>query len=119
MSWRERLMAEGEAPDPRLTLANERTFLAWIRTSLAMVAGGVGIEAFVGDEIPAWLRTTVSCLLLMIGIALSVGSFVRWRDSEAAMRRGDSLTVTALAPFVSWGVAIVAGTLLVAVLFTH
>ncbi len=108
-------MAEGQAPDPRFTMANERTFLAWIRTSLAMIAGGVGIEAFVGDAIPAWLRITVSCVLLVIGIGLALGSFQRWRGAEAAMRRGDDLTLTALAPFVSVGVAVVAAALLVAV----
>ncbi|MDQ6641777.1 MAG: DUF202 domain-containing protein [Actinomycetota bacterium] len=116
MPWRERLMAEGEAPDPRFTMANERTFLAWIRTSLAMIAGGVGIEAFVGDTIPVWLRTTVSCVLLLLGIGLSLGSFLRWRGAEAAMRRGDDLTLTSLAPFVSVGVAVVAVALLVGVL---
>lgn len=109
-------MSEGESPDPRLTMANERTFLAWIRTSLAMIAGGVGVEAFVGDAIPAWLRVSVSCVLLVIGIALALGSFLRWRSAEAAMRRGDDLTITALAPFVSVGVAVVALALLVAVL---
>jgi putative membrane protein len=119
VSWRERLMAQGRSPDPRLTMANERTFLAWIRTSLAMIAGGVGIAAFVDDAIPAWLRVTVSCVLLVIGIALALGSFLRWRDAEAAMRRGDELTITSLAPLVSSGVAVVALALLVAVLVRH
>ena len=32
---------EGEEPDYRFTLANERTFLAWLRTALALIAGGV------------------------------------------------------------------------------
>jgi putative membrane protein len=108
-------MSEGESPDPRLTLANERTFLAWIRTSLAMIAGGVGIEAFVDDTIPNWLRATVACVLLVIGIALALGSFLRWRAAEAAMRRDEEITITALAPFVSVGVAVVAVALLVAV----
>ena len=113
------MVAEGQAPDPRLTMANERTFLAWIRTSLAMIAGGVGVEAFVGDAIPGWLRIVVSCVLLLIGIALALGSFLRWRAAEAAMHRGDDLTITALAPFVSAGVAVVAVALLVAVLLHH
>jgi len=42
---------EGEEPDPRFTLANERTFLAWVRTALALVAGGIGLEAFVPRQI--------------------------------------------------------------------
>ncbi|MGI9155374.1 MAG: YidH family protein [Marmoricola sp.] len=116
MSWRERLMAEGEAPDPRLSLANERTFLAWTRTALAMIAGGVGIEAFAGDAIPAWVRILVACALLAIGAILAAGSFLRWRNVEMAMRRGDALTVSVLAPFVAAGVAVVALGLMVAVL---
>lgn len=42
-----RWFAEGSDPDPRFTLANERTFLAWVRTSLALLAGGIGLDAFV------------------------------------------------------------------------
>ncbi|MGB6454192.1 MAG: DUF202 domain-containing protein, partial [Streptosporangiaceae bacterium] len=30
-------------PDARFTLANQRTFLAWSRTALALVAAGLGI----------------------------------------------------------------------------
>ncbi|GAB14727.1 hypothetical protein ARGLB_075_00090 [Arthrobacter globiformis NBRC 12137] len=44
-----RILGGGNEPDPRFTLANERTFLAWIRTSLALLAGGVAVEAFMAD----------------------------------------------------------------------
>ncbi len=33
--WRPRAFREGEDPDPRFTLANERTYLAWVRTGSA------------------------------------------------------------------------------------
>lgn len=53
-SWLARtLLPEGEEPDPRFTLANERTFLAWIRTSLAFLAGGVALEAFRSPSVPS------------------------------------------------------------------
>ncbi len=49
-SWlARRLLPEGSEPDPRFTLANERTFLAWVRTALALLAGGIAIEAFAAD----------------------------------------------------------------------
>lgn len=47
-----RLLPDGEEPDARFTLANERTFLAWIRTALAFIAGGIAVEAFTGDLFP-------------------------------------------------------------------
>ncbi|MBM4509720.1 DUF202 domain-containing protein, partial [Rhodococcus hoagii] len=31
----------GEDPDPRFTLANERTYLAWVRTGLGLIAAAV------------------------------------------------------------------------------
>ena len=45
MSWPRWVYDEGTDPDPRFTLANERTFLAWIRTSIAFMAAGVAIDA--------------------------------------------------------------------------
>ena len=36
---------EGAEPDARYSLANERTFLAWIRTALAVLAAGVALDA--------------------------------------------------------------------------
>jgi uncharacterized membrane protein YidH (DUF202 family) len=46
--WWQRVVGEqphevGQHPDYRFTLANERIFLAWIRTSLALVAGGIAV----------------------------------------------------------------------------
>ncbi len=43
------IYAHGSEPDPRFTLANERTFLAWIRTGLAFIAGGIALNAFTLD----------------------------------------------------------------------
>src|SRR3954462_10286719 len=60
--WWNDLVDEGAAPDPRFTFANERTFLAWIRTSLALIAGGLGVDAFAHD-LPAWSRTALASVL--------------------------------------------------------
>ena len=114
--WRTRLIAEGTTPDPRMSLANERTFLAWLRTSLAMIAGGISLDAFVDETLPAGVRVTLSVLLLALGAALAIGSFQRWLAAERALRRGDELPVTGLAPLVAAGLTIVAVVLILAVL---
>ena len=53
-----KVLPGGEEPDPRFTLANERTFLAWIRTSLAFLAGGLALEAFAIEAFPEPLRNS-------------------------------------------------------------
>jgi putative membrane protein len=75
----------GDEPDPRFTLANERTFLTWIQTSLAIIASGVALEELqVGDN-PA-LRTIVSILMILGGAFLATYSYARWKKNERAMR---------------------------------
>ena len=69
-----RILGGGTEPDPRFTLANERTFLAWIRTSLALLAGGVAVEAFMADLFGPELRKTVAVLLLVL--ALLIGGLI-------------------------------------------
>lgn len=81
---------EGQEPDPRFSLANERTFLAWMRTSLAMIAGGVALDS-VGISPHAWLRATLVIGLVVAGAALALLSLVRWARVERAMRLGEPL----------------------------
>ena len=75
----------GEEPDPRFTLANERTFLAWVRTALAMLAGGVALHAL-GLPDTTWLRSTLAILLVLLGAAVTVFAMVRWARVERALR---------------------------------
>jgi putative membrane protein len=80
--------------DPRFSLANERTYLAWVRTGLALVAGGL-IAAKVGDfGSEAW-RWAVSGPPIAGGAAAVVAARGRWRRYEAAMRAGEPLPVGA------------------------
>lgn len=107
-SWLARtLLPEGEEPDPRFTLANERTFLAWIRTSLAFLAGGVALEAFRSPNVPEHLWSTAAVLVLIVGMLIGLGAAVRWLRVERAMRTGKALPVPAIVPFLA-GVAVVA-----------
>jgi putative membrane protein len=116
LRWIERLRATGTDPDPRFTFANERTFLAWIRTGLALVAAGVGLDTF-GDTLGArGLRKAVSVLLVLLGAVASGSAFRRWLRGELALRRGAPLPAPALAPLLGYGVAIVAVAALAVVL---
>lgn len=104
--WRRRLLRQGSDPDPRFTLANERTFLAWIRTSLALTAGGIALEAFTGDAFPPRVRTALAVCLLGLGAVLGMSAWLRWYASEKAMRTGASLPLPRVAPVLAAGVGL-------------
>lgn len=103
-----RVLGGGTEPDPRFTLANERTFLAWIRTSLALLAGGVAVEAFMADLFSPELRKTVALLLLVLALLIGGGSFFRWLNVERSMRRKDPLPLPWIAPVLAIGGGLVA-----------
>ena len=75
-----------QEPDYRFTLANERTFLAWIRTSLALIAGGVALVQLVPSFGIPGLRHGLSGALVLAGGMLAVLSVRRWRRVQDAMR---------------------------------
>jgi putative membrane protein len=98
----------GSEPDPRFTLANERTFLAWIRTALALVAGGIGLEAFVPRLAVPGLRQVLAVSLVLLGSAVSASAWRRWVRTQRAMRLGAPLPEPRLAPLLAFGIAAIA-----------
>lgn len=86
---REPLHGVGERPDYRFTLANERTFLAWVRTALAMMAAGVAVVQFVPGV--AVVRHILGILLILLGGILAAASYRQWERTERAMRLGEEL----------------------------
>ncbi len=95
----------GTEPDPRFSFANERTFLAWVRTALALVAGAVALDAFeIGGETH---RTFVVLLLLTLGLLCAIASWFRWARAERAMRLDQPLPASPLTPLLTAGVVIV------------
>ncbi|CAM3823312.1 YidH family protein [Smaragdicoccus niigatensis] len=88
--WPGWIYETGDEPDPRFSLANERTFLAWIRTSLAFLAAGVAVHA-VPLEISPVAKKVLALLLVVLGIGAAVASWFRWAFAERAMRRGQPL----------------------------
>lgn len=89
----------GSEPDPRFTLANERTYLAWIRTAMAFIAAGVALEALAVD-LDDVVRRLTSATLVSLGILSAVGAHHRWRKIEGALRHGRAL------PTMRWSIAI-------------
>ena len=83
MGWPRWVYDEGTDPDPRFTLANERTFLAWIRTSIAFMAAGVAIDAL---PVPysTSVKSALSAVLVATGILASVMAWLRWALTERA-----------------------------------
>jgi putative membrane protein len=98
---------QGSEPDPRFTLANERTFLAWIRTSLALIAGGVALEALNLPLQPV-LGLIASIVLLLLGLAVPVLAWITWASSERAMRTKLPLPASGLSAVLAVGVTAVA-----------
>lgn len=80
----------GDEPDPRFTLANERTFLAWVRTTLAMLAGAVALHSL-GIPASSWLRDSLVAGLTLFGAIVSVLAYRRWTRVERAMRLSEPL----------------------------
>lgn len=114
-AWQHRLLAGGEEPDPRFTLANERTFLAWVRTSLALLAGGVAVEAFTGAIFEPAVRVTLSTVLLVLAALLAIGAGVRWLHVERAMRHSRPLPLPLIVPVLAGGVVVAVVVLMAAV----
>jgi putative membrane protein len=79
------LRETGEEPDPRFTFANERTYLAWSRTSLALIGAGLAASALVDWDSEA-MRLLASLPPVLFGGALAVASRRRWEANERAMR---------------------------------
>jgi putative membrane protein len=112
----ERILGGGTEPDPRFTLANERTFLAWIRTALALLAGGIAVEAFTPHTFVPAVRTALAVFLLVLALVLALSAGIRWLRIERAMRRQAPLPLPLLVPVLASGGALVALAVIVAVL---
>jgi putative membrane protein len=111
--WPREVYAVGTEPDPRFTFANERTFLAWIRTALGFLAAGVAIAAVARLAGPVGLEVRVASVVLIIcGLASGVLAFRRWMVNERAMRLGEPLPSSPMLLIVT---AVVAGVALLAV----
>ena len=87
-------MQEEQEPDYRFTLANERTYLAYLRTSLACYAGGLSAVQFLDLGLDRWPARIIGLILVSAGLVTTFGALRRWQQNLVAMRRGEALPVT-------------------------
>jgi len=113
--WPYTQAGHGSTPDPRFSLANERTFLAWVRTSLALLAGGVALDAVELDG-PHGLQSALAATLVALGLLGAGVSWLRWAATERAMRLRRPLPGTAALAWLAVVLMIVAVGLVVLVL---
>jgi putative membrane protein len=112
----ERAGPVGETPDYRFSLANERTFLAWIRTGLSLIAGGLACAQFLRPLPIAHLREAIAVTLLVLGALVALRAVDRWSKTERAMRLREDLPPSRFPAVLAVAVAIGALLLVVAVL---
>ena len=98
---------EDHEPDYRFTLANERTFLAWIRTALALLAGSVAIVELVPVVAIPDGRKILGALLAIISIAIVIYSCWRWRSVQQAMHHDAPLPRSLNIPLLTGAIIVI------------
>ncbi len=101
-------MDDEREPDVRFTFANERTFLAWNRTALALIATGVAATQLLPRFDVNFGRRILGLPLIALGALLAITSYRYWRRNEAAMRRGEPLPRSPMPQVLAIGIGIVA-----------
>jgi putative membrane protein len=111
-TWVERVFGPdpskvGHDIDPRVSLANERTFLAWIRTALALITIGLAITQLLPPfDLPGG-RRLLGVPLMVLGVVVALGALREWMINERAMRQGKPLRPPRLAMWVTVVIAVV------------
>lgn len=111
MIKKSKIILPGEAPDYRFSLANERTFLAWIRTALGVLAAGVGLDQLAPDLATPLVREVLALMLCLFAGCLAIYGYLRWLNNEKAMRLKQDLPYTRML----WGISMIMVLVVVAV----
>lgn len=86
--------AGGGRVDARFSLANERTFLAWNRTALALVAGGLAVSQLLPEGDADDVRRLLGLPLIVLGAVIAWFSYRRWQAVERAIANDEPLPAT-------------------------
>ena len=106
-------------PDVRFTYANERTFLAWNRTALAIIATGVVVVGILPKLDVEFGRRVLGIPMILLGAYVSFASLIEWRRNEDAMRHERPLPRSGLPRVLTVGVVVVAVIAAVLALLQH
>ena len=114
-----------DSPDPdaereidvRFSYANERTFLAWNRTALALIATGVAATQLLPKFDVTFGRRLLGIPLIALGALIALTSFSHWQANERAMRRGQPLVPSRIPLVLSIGIGVIAIVAVVLALF--
>jgi putative membrane protein len=105
--------APDREPDVRFALANERTYLAWLRTSLGLIASGIAVERL----LPAFgfpgARQITGIALVAVGVFSAATSHLRWRRIDAALRSGSPVPPPTFAGVIAAVIAIAGAVIIV------
>ena len=104
----------GTNPDPRFTLANERTFLAWVTTSLGLLGIGLAVGTIIPGE--HFAINVLAVLWILLAAVLSIRAVIRWFKLDRAMRLNQALPLSTSIPIVGVSLALLATATGVAVL---
>jgi putative membrane protein len=94
--------------DYRFILANERTFLAWMRTSLGLIAGGVALDQFVAVGSGSTLVRVIALIVIAMGAGVSIIGVLQWHRADAAMFDGRPMARSRVVPILGIGLVAVA-----------
>jgi len=96
------------AIDVRFSYANERTFLAWNRTALALIATGVAATQLLPKFDVGFGRRLLGLPLIALGAVIALTSYSHWQANERAMRRGEPLVPSRIPLVLSIGIGVIA-----------
>ncbi len=96
-------------PDARFLLANERTLLAWVRTALAVLAGGFALIQLADDS---KTQSVIGVAVVLMGAVMTIVGYLRFKTADKAIRRGD-LPPSGVEPLVQTGGIVVIAAALV------
>ncbi|WP_431955445.1 YidH family protein [Nocardia lijiangensis] len=82
------LVEHNSRPDERFTLASERTFLAWVRTSLGLLAGGIAMVHLVPEFSTGWARTLLGTVMILLAVIAPITGLRRWFQVRRALESG-------------------------------